>query len=415
MRGPAAPIPQGGPGGAPKVYLPGLNGIRFLAASVVIFHHIEQGKEAVGLASLYTEAHPMVLKAGGLGVTLFFVLSGFLISYLLMTEIQVTGTIQIRNFYIRRVLRIWPLYYLIVLLAWVLLPNLKLFEFPLFKNPFGPDYLSRISLFLLLSPQFIVPRLWTPTLAGPLWSVGVEEHFYAFWPVLVRAFKGKILLPCLGVLLLLAFLRMDVRYGQRIWKEGDAADLLAYFADVLYHTRFGCMAVGGIGAWLCLTHPARIRWLFRRDVQLLIIGALGSCLARGTSVRLIEHEFYSVFFVILIMNVSHNPASLLRLENPVFNFMGEISYGLYVYHWIVIVAVLNVLGRMGGIESPVLRNLVVYVLVSVLTTAVAGLSYRLLERPFLKMKDSFAVILSGSAARPAPLSPGSRSVRLDPP
>jgi peptidoglycan/LPS O-acetylase OafA/YrhL len=402
MDGPPAPGPEGRLGAVPKVYLPGLNGIRFVAASAVIFHHIEQGKETVGLPSLYTEAHPLVLKAGGLGVTLFFVLSGFLISYLLLTEIKVTGTVQIRNFYIRRVLRIWPLYFLIVLLAWVLLPTLQLFEFPLFRNPFGPDYLSRISFFLLLSPQLAFPRLVTPTLAGPLWSVGVEEHFYAFWPLLVRGFKGKILLPCLGVLLLFVFLRVDVRYAQRLWKEGDTAELLTYFKNVLYWTRFGCMAIGGIGAWLCLTHPARIRWLFRRDVQLLVMAGLASCLASGTSFRLIEHEFYSVFFVILIMNVSHNPASLLRLENPVFNFMGEISYGLYVYHWFVIVAVLNILGRMGGIGSPVLRNLVVYTLVGGVTTAVAALSYRLLERPFLRMKNSFAVILSGSAARPAP-------------
>ncbi len=389
-------------GGDTRVYLPGLNGIRFLAATAVMVHHIEQGKDTVGLPSLYTEDHPLVMKLGGLGVTLFFVLSGFLISYLLLAEIRVSGTVHVRNFYIRRVLRIWPLYYLIVLLAWVLLPALPLFQFPLFRNPFGPDYLARISFFLLLCPQLAFPRLVTPTLAGPLWSVGVEEHFYAFWPLLVRTFKGKILVPCLGVLLLLVFLRVDVRYAQRVWKDGDAAETLTYLKNVLYWTRFGCMAIGGIGAWLCLKHPDRIRWLFRRDVQAIVLGGLLYCLATGTSVRLLDHEFYSVFFVIIIMNVSHNPASLLRLENPICTFMGEISYGFYVYHWFVIVAVLNGLRWMGGIESPALRNVAIYVLVTALTTAVAALSYRLLGRPFLRRKNSFAAILSGSAAKPRP-------------
>ena len=106
-------------GAVAKVYLPGLNGVRFIAASMVMVSHIEQGKSTVGLANWFSEEHPLIYR-GELGVTLFFVLSGFLISYLLLTEFKTTQTISIRNFYIRRVLRIWPLYFLIVFLGWVI-------------------------------------------------------------------------------------------------------------------------------------------------------------------------------------------------------------------------------------------------------------------------------------------------------
>jgi peptidoglycan/LPS O-acetylase OafA/YrhL len=367
-----------------------------------MIHHAEQGKDAIGLSSAYTMDCPLVFRAGALGVTLFFVLSGFLITYLLLTELQTTSTVRIRNFYMRRILRIWPLYYFIVLLAWVLVPRLRIFDFPMFRSPFGPEYLSRISFFLLLCPQLALPRLVTPTLAGPLWSVGVEEQFYAFWPWLVRAFKGRILLPCLAVIALCVLAGLEVKYAQRRWKDPAVADTLTYLRNVIYWSRFSCMAIGGIGAWLCINYRDRIQFFFRRDVQALLLAVLGIGLVKGIAPRGFDHEAYSVVFALLIMNIALNPRSLLRLENRVCSFMGEISYGLYVYHWFVVVLVMNALQGMGGIENGFLRNVFVYAGVFGGTIAVATLSYRFLERPFLKMKDSFAVILSGSAAKPRP-------------
>jgi peptidoglycan/LPS O-acetylase OafA/YrhL len=389
-------------GSVAKVYLPGLNGVRFIAASAVMVHHIEQGKEIAGLDSLYTEAHPFIMMAGGLGVTLFFVLSGFLISYLLLTEIRTTGGVRIPSFYMRRVLRIWPLYFLIVALAWLIVPRIPLFKFQMLEDPFALGHFARIAFFLFLCPQFAPPGYVPSTLAGPLWSVGVEEHFYAFWPLLVRIFRGRLLWPCLAVILSFGLLRMEVRYFQRVWKDGAQADLLTYLQNVLYHSRFGCMAIGGIGAWLCLNARDRIQFLFRRDVQLVVIAGLFASLAGGLSFRLVHHEFYSVFFIVLIMNIAINPNSLLRLENSFFRFMGELSYGLYVFHWFLIVAVLNLFARGGGISNLFVRNLALYGAVFGLTTAVAALSYRWFERPFLRRKEKFSVILSGEAARPAP-------------
>ena len=98
---------------AKQVFFPNLNGLRFVAASLVMICHIEQWK---GLNGLHRSLLPFFDKIGSLGVTLFFVLSGFLITYLLLTEKQDKGTINVKKFYLRRVFRIWPLYYLIIII-----------------------------------------------------------------------------------------------------------------------------------------------------------------------------------------------------------------------------------------------------------------------------------------------------------
>ncbi len=380
-----------------KIYLPGLNGVRFIAALAVLIHHVEQGKGSLGLANGL--ASPPIHRAGGLGVTVFFVLSGYLITYLLLTELRTTSTIRIRDFYVRRILRIWPLYYLIVVLGWVVAPTLVLFSLPLFESPFGPGFLPGIAFYLLLCPQFL-PARQSPTLAGPLWSVGVEEHFYAFWPLLVRAFRGRIVLPFAGIVGALVAARFYLRHPLRLPATPEEWTTHEYMVTLLDQSRFGCMAIGGLAAWLWLSRPESVRWLFRRDVQAVILAALAACLAFGVVVPAVDAEFYSVLFAILILNISLNGRSLLKLENRVFLFMGEISFGLYVYHWFIIAAVLNLLKGWSGLGRPVLGNVVLYGVVVGLTTAVAAASHYLIERPFLRMKARFSAVLSGQAAKP---------------
>ncbi|MEO6915720.1 MAG: acyltransferase, partial [Chitinophagaceae bacterium] len=106
-----------------KVYFPNLNAIRFIAAFMVVFHHIEQFKLLYKIPANFNQNSPFYLM-GKLGVVLFFVLSGFLITFLLLKEESVTGKISIRDFYIRRVLKIWPLYFLIFAIGLYLLPNI---------------------------------------------------------------------------------------------------------------------------------------------------------------------------------------------------------------------------------------------------------------------------------------------------
>lgn len=178
--------------GSIKIYFPNLNGLRFIAAFMVIVHHLEQNLSIFGLKNNWD--NPVIRSIGGLGVELFFVLSGFLITYLLLAESKTTATISIKEFYIRRILRIWPLYYFIGLLAFIILPQFDLFEISAFADRFHLNYSLSLVLYLLFLPNLllfgydiIVPY------ASQSWSVGVEEQFYLIWPVIMKLFKNKIL------------------------------------------------------------------------------------------------------------------------------------------------------------------------------------------------------------------------------
>src|ERR1700679_371071 len=111
------------------LYFPNLNGLRFIAALAVIIHHAEAFRWIFGLPNAWRTV-PAIGHLGDFGVVLFFVLSGFLITYLLLEEERVHGRIEVGRFYVRRALRIWPLYYLFVALALFALPYLSFFGVP---------------------------------------------------------------------------------------------------------------------------------------------------------------------------------------------------------------------------------------------------------------------------------------------
>ena len=106
-----------------KLYFKNLHGFRFFAAALVILSHIELFKKRAGLANLWDT--PFFFEAGSAGVDFFFVLSGFLITSLLLKEMDETGKVDLKKFYLRRVLRIWPLYYLVLLLCYFVIPEIQ--------------------------------------------------------------------------------------------------------------------------------------------------------------------------------------------------------------------------------------------------------------------------------------------------
>lgn len=123
------------------------------------------------------------------GVPLFFVLSGFLISYLIMDEFEKKKTFNVKNFYIRRILRIWPPYFLVLFIGFVLFP---IFRTLILKEPNieNANYLYYIS-FLSNFDQLNVGKLPIGIGLGVTWSVSVEEQFYLFWPLIFILFNGR--------------------------------------------------------------------------------------------------------------------------------------------------------------------------------------------------------------------------------
>jgi peptidoglycan/LPS O-acetylase OafA/YrhL len=173
-----------------KIYFPNLNGLRCIAAFLVIIHHIEQLKSLLNINNFWEEL-PFVQQLGILGVNLFFVLSGFLITYLLLAEELEFKTIHIGKFYMRRILRIWPLYFLIVFLAFFVLPHISLFILPGYgKDVIYSNLFLRLFLYAIFLPNVVQPLLGIVPYVSQTWSIGTEEQYYLIWPIILKYIKN---------------------------------------------------------------------------------------------------------------------------------------------------------------------------------------------------------------------------------
>lgn len=134
-------------------YFPGLDPLRFFAALMILLVHVDLVKSFFNLETTTTTPFFMRMDFGGTGVNFFFVLSGFLITYLLLCEKDKHTTISLKKFYMRRILRIWPLYYLILLIGFFILPHIHNINLPYFENHFQINFTPNLILYLLLLPQ----------------------------------------------------------------------------------------------------------------------------------------------------------------------------------------------------------------------------------------------------------------------
>ncbi len=154
-----------------KLYFPNLNSVRAIAAFMVIIFHIELIKSEFGIKNFLGYTH----MGGDLGVILFFVLSGFLITYLLLEEEKLTNKISLKNFYIRRVLRIWPLYFFIVISCLFILPYILFIYEPAYHaNPIIQSRFKLVPLYFFFLGNVITGLYSHVNFARPTWSVSVE-------------------------------------------------------------------------------------------------------------------------------------------------------------------------------------------------------------------------------------------------
>lgn len=373
------------------VYFPNLNGVRFIAAFSVLIHHTEQIKYLMGLENNY--GNFFIKNLGKLGVGLFFVLSGFLITYLLLSEKQRRGDISTKDFYIRRILRIWPLYFIIVILGFFVFPNIPIFNEPLRDQYyFDADFFKRLPFFLLFLPNLGFVFYRSPYLCAQTWSVGVEEQFYAIWPWIIKSknpiktfFKLLLIfLSILGIVWLYVFKISDLSLETKT-KIQDGLEL--FFSQF----RILTMVIGGGGAYLIFEKKEKIlKILFRKDVQIIVYLVLILMLSTGFHVPGLNMEFYGIFFCFFILNVSQNPNSLIYLEQKIIHYLGKISYGVYIYHPAVIVLCVNSIHYFFGKELPSLAfNVLLYSSAVLITILVCELSFRFVETPLLKLKDRF--------------------------
>jgi peptidoglycan/LPS O-acetylase OafA/YrhL len=346
-------------------YFKGLDGIRAIAAFGVLVSHLNLSRPSFGLDAMET------IDLGGFGVTIFFALSGFLITYLLMKEKNVSQDIKVKYFYVRRILRIWPLYFFYVLLALVTLM--------VQNKPIG----SNIIYYLLIFGN--VPFIMGAeiTYIGHLWSIGVEEQFYLFWPWLMKkttnVLKAVVAFTASYIALRIVFRILEIVYN---WH-------LPYLS--IHVTRFDCMGIGAIGALLFFKGNAFFYKLVVHPIAQLAAWAVIILLFfnKYHIASVIDHEIVSVLTVVIIINVSQNPSSFVKLDNKALNFLGSISYGIYIYHPLIIA--LSALVLEGLTLGQGLKTVIVYAVIPLVTVFTAYCSYSFLEKYFLKRKTSFVI------------------------
>jgi peptidoglycan/LPS O-acetylase OafA/YrhL len=375
-----------------RVYFKNLDGIRFIAALMVILEHTSDyiAYQEKGFPNVLRK---YVIEFGSYGVTLFFVLSGYLIFYLLFSEKKWTGDISIRNFYIRRVLRIWPLYLGFGLL---LILGIDFFFSKVLTSihtPVGQN------LFYLLTFSINLQLLFAPLNKGIIdlyWSVCIEEQFYLVAPWLVK--KAYNHLPAvigslIGIGLASKFVLHYLETVRHFHFNG--------FNPLYFFTlcRFDNFGLGALAAWIYFKQPLYAK--VRRVVENKWVQA-GVCLLTFLFITHIIPQpgwintyFFStapaILFAFLILAASTGHF-LFNLEKPLFRYLGKYSYGIYVFHAVVSELILLVFLKHVPSHSIFYYD-VLYPLVCIgMSCAVAGLSYELYERHFLKLKQRFTVI-----------------------
>ncbi len=367
-----------------KIFFPNLDGLRFISFfCVYLFHIWVLMFDRYSLKGTTPHMVKFLFQNGEIGVNFFFVLSGFLITYLLIQEKKITGKIHVANFYVRRILRIWPLFYVCILFGLVL--------YPLLKKVIGGE------LFVVAHPwtyfvflnNFDFLKNGAPAIISVLWSVAIEEQFYLFWPLLLSLFPLKSYKYLLCTIIAASFIfRCFYSHDERVLQFhtlaviGDMAlgGLLAY--SITFNEKFrqkisslSKLTIAGIYA------AAIILFFFRKDIF-------------PGSMMVFERIFIAIVFGLIILEQNFSNNSFFKMSSLKFiSKWGIYTYGLYCIHVIAIIFVELAFKKAGfDLQNPIII-LLLAVVAFVACMLMALISYHFFEKRFLKLKDRFAFIV----------------------
>jgi len=363
-------------------YLPGLNGLRFFAAFFVVISH---GHLSLVKLNIQAASKLAFFNRGGDAVDFFFTLSGFLISYLLLKEIKETGTVSIRQFYLRRVFRIWPLYFLFIFIGFLLLGLL----YPLIyhANYFTFSIPEGLLLFILFLPNYAAKN-YQVGLLNPLWSIGVEEQFYLFWAPLVKTFRNSVLQMILAFIFL-SLVLYAVNY-YRIFSMSE--NWFAFFMT----QKFYAMAIGSMFGYILHVHQEGYKKSFFTSNAfqsfVWIVIAWHFLFNNVTEVGFLFKVGLAFLFGFLILNVSLSTFKWINLEQKSLRYLGTISYGIYMFHMVVDYGLRLIVPFFQSLSiSNYLIAASYYFALCALSILTASFSFRYFESYFLKIKQKFSL------------------------
>jgi peptidoglycan/LPS O-acetylase OafA/YrhL len=383
-------VPINAPAKAARFYRPELDVVRFVAFAAVFLHHqlprsTSQERDGIVLGHLAPGAKVLLAGAGnalGFGMSLFFTLSAYLIGALLLREKERFATVNLRSFYVRRILRIWPLYFFGLAIGCAV---------AVFSQK-RPHDLVLFAAFALMAGNW-VSMVWHMSVPlnpmMPLWSISVEEQFYLFCPVTVKHLSRRGLyvfswsLIALSDLVLYILGQLHANADRTVWCNSfvqfqmfGAGLLLCLWmqnrkVSIPAWGRFASLA-GGFVCWL---------------IACLVFGAkqMGPALSGTSLVAGYTVGAAGCLLIMIAMLDAHQ-----RWLPSWMIWLGRVSFGLYVYHELAIWSIRNMFVRVHGSEHFLLS----FLTSATLTVVLAALSYRFLEMPFLRMKERFEAVPS---------------------
>jgi len=366
-----------------------LDGLRLIAAVFVIVGHSQSILFEAKKISPYA---PYFNKLASFGVDFFFVLSGFLISYMLFVEIENTGKINIKNFLIRRSLRLWPLYFTVGILSLATAPLfVKFFDLP--YTPPTTDGIIGNFLYLLgfsINHQIMIGHMnsYSSYTIAHFWSLSIEEQFYLLWaPVLYIGRKNTLVVILLFILIGWA----TTYYPPAIFDQwfGQNAYAAPYYFTV---NRYFHFATGALMAWLVVHHPilfdSKKYAILIKFVFIIVLASI--CIFLFGAYYWGDDERYvngCISFVLLIMAIDTN--SIFNLEYKWLKYLGKISFGIYIYHILGVRTSWKLLNLVGIAAESQLFWILFPLLAIALSVGMAILSFEYFEQYFLRLKKKF--------------------------
>jgi peptidoglycan/LPS O-acetylase OafA/YrhL len=359
----------------PLQHLPALDGLRGIAILVVMVHNLRRITEPFPGDAL-SLAWVKLADMGWIGVQLFFVLSGFLITRILLNTQPAQNYFS--GFYARRALRIFPLYYGTLIVWLVLLPALG----------FNVARQSAYDIYwwVFLS-NWIAPFHQLGNGLGHFWSLAVEEQFYLLWPLAVWRLSARGLLRLCGVLSILSL----VSRAGLLWAGAPSETVYEFTICRMDALAMGgavaaAMAIPALRDWLA----ARARWMMLAASAVFLVGAGVTKLYRQTGfvAQTAGYSLLAAAFAIWVLAIALD-AGPAWLRTPFLRIAGKYSYALYVFHFPLDMVWRSIAKTKGYGATSVAGDVVQAALLGAITLVLAMMSYRLIESPALRFKHRF--------------------------
>jgi peptidoglycan/LPS O-acetylase OafA/YrhL len=357
------------------MYYPELDGLRFVAFLLVFIHH----------QKLFTQI-PLLFKIhdyGWIGVDLFFALSAYLFTKLLTQEYFLTGKISFKKFYLRRIFRIWPIYFIII--------GLSAASYLIIKNgEFSQEITIRIvGLFSFFDNIMTATKGYNPLpFAGHLWTIAYEEQFYIFIPLvillLVRSSLKTKIISFLSVFILFTILRhILIINNYSYWAIWTLP--ITHFESIILGIIIG---FGGFDFLLRKIKP--MIFVFVGILFFIIVSLLPSINVISNLLHL-TYIFVGFSTSMILFSVIHSQTLKNMFSKKLFVFLGKRSYGLYIYHLLGNSVAINLTEYISDIPS---SDLWLFIYSLTFTIVASILSYKFIEKPFLILKKRFEVVVS---------------------